>query len=84
VGKIEAISTIPKKLTAYFPGDFADIMRRKYSTVKMIVKNHSSINNTYLYSVPYASTLSTITTSILKKIDIIRVTSNALPAGVSA
>jgi hypothetical protein len=84
VGSIAKRSTIPKKLVAYLKGRPTQDNRRKYSIVKRKVKNHSLKYKKLPYEDRIEPTLSSITIITLSTMHIIKVTSNSLPAGVSA
>ena len=78
------IATNPKKLKMYFQGCFTQIIRNTYSTQNTPVTIHSNVRKSSPYLALMDGILSAITKTRLRKININKVMSNNLPAGVSA
>lgn len=84
VGNMDNKSINPYKLKAYFNGLLEQYNLNIYSIVKKIVRIHSNIYNSSPYFELMLGTDSTFTIRILRIMNTNSITSNVLPAGVSA
>ena len=84
MGIMETKSIMPYTLKMYLEGFFMENIRNIYSTLKMMVMNHSAMSSWRWYFLPISATLSKATITTLERIKINKTKSNTFPARVSA